>query len=103
MGDRRANQGSGHLQAGFKPKPEIVYILVLNGPDRPPQTSKQVEDEALHLVWSGLEADRALSEPKYRRLPVPAYAKVIPKWFFGQVLFWRPGAPRPNNYTFLGT
>ncbi len=24
----------------------------------------------------------------------------IPKWFFGQVVFWRPGVPRPQNHDF---
>ena len=28
--------------------------------------------------------------------------KGIPKCFFGQVVFWRPGVPRPNNHTFSG-
>jgi hypothetical protein len=26
--------------------------------------------------------------------------KGIPKCFFGQVFFWRPGAPRPKHHTF---
>ncbi len=39
-GDRRANQGLGHLQPGFRPDPEIVYIWGLNGPDRLPKPSK---------------------------------------------------------------
>ena len=26
----------------------------------------------------------------------------IPKWFFGQVVFWRPGEPRQTNHTFSG-
>ncbi len=25
--------------------------------------------------------------------------KEMPKWFFGQVVFGRPGAPRPKNHT----
>ena len=28
--------------------------------------------------------------------------KGIPKWFFSQVFFWRPGAPMQNNHTFSG-
>ncbi len=53
-GDGHANQGSGLLQPGFRPEPEIVYIWGLNRPDRPPNPFKKVEGFALHLferVW----------------------------------------------------
>jgi hypothetical protein len=26
--------------------------------------------------------------------------KGIPKWFVGQMIFWRPGVPRPKDHTF---
>jgi hypothetical protein len=45
-GDGHANQGSGHLQPGFR-EPKILHLWGLNGPDRPP----------LHLfgrVWSSI-------------------------------------------------
>ncbi len=50
IGDGHNDQGSGHLQPWFRPKPKIVYIWGLNGPERPPNPSKKVEGFALHLV-----------------------------------------------------
>ncbi len=34
--------------------------------------------------------------------PGHAHSKRIPKCFLGQVFFWRPGVPRPKNYTISG-
>ncbi len=39
LGDGHANQGSGHVQPGFRPEPEIVYIWGLSGRDRLPNPS----------------------------------------------------------------
>jgi hypothetical protein len=68
--DGHANQGSGHLQPGFRLEPEIVYIWGLNGTDRPTNPSKQLEGQALHLfgaVWRSTGPD-----PKYKRFSAPA-------------------------------
>ena len=43
------NYGVGHLQPGFEPQPDIVYICNLNGPDRPPSPTTKVKSFALHL------------------------------------------------------
>ncbi len=64
-GDGHANQGSGHLQPGFRPEPKIVYIWGLIGPDRPPNPAKKVEGPP-HFC-KGLEVDRAHLPPKYKR------------------------------------
>ncbi len=48
-GDKHANQGFGHLQPGFRQKPEVVDCWGLNWLDRPPNPIKQVEGFALHL------------------------------------------------------
>ncbi len=34
--------------------------------------------------------------------PKKSTVKGIPKWFFGQVVFWRPGVPRPKNHKCSG-
>ncbi len=72
IGDGHANLYSGLMQPGFRPQPKIVYIGGLNGPDRPPNFSKKVEGEALHLFGRGLEADRARLDPKYKQFSAPA-------------------------------
>ncbi len=63
----------------------------------------------------GLPPDARLKEvPGVSRRPgaswsLRALARVrrqvtgIPKCLFGQMVFWRPGVPRPNNHTFSGT
>ena len=49
FGDGHANQGSGHLQPGFRPEPKIVYIWGLNGPDRPRSPCEKVEVDEFRL------------------------------------------------------
>jgi hypothetical protein len=49
-----SNQGFGYLQHWFGPKPEIVDIWGLSGPDRSQNLSKKVEAFALNFcggVW----------------------------------------------------
>ncbi len=73
-GDGHANQGSGHLQPGFRPEPKIVYFWGLNGPDRLPNPSKKVEGEALHLfggVWRSIGLVSTPNLNDFRLRPEP--------------------------------
>ncbi len=72
LGDGHANNGSGHLQPGSRPEPEIFYIWGLNGSDRPPNPSNKVKGFALHLFGGVWKADRARLDPTYRRCSAPA-------------------------------
>ncbi len=42
---------------------------------------------------------RLAQEPNMKNPSVRNENQRIPKWLFGQVVFWRPGGPRPNNHT----
>ena len=74
--DGHANQGSGHLQLGFRPEPTIVYIWGLSGSDRAPKPSKKMQGEDLHLFGWVWKSGGPVWDPKYKTFSAPAYTLV---------------------------
>jgi hypothetical protein len=53
MSDGGSKRGSGDLQPGSRPEPEIIDFGHPHGPDELPNRFKEVGGETPHLFWGG--------------------------------------------------
>ncbi len=73
------------------PRPKIVYVLGLNGPDRPPNPSKKVEGEAITKPYKFIRFGAIASTKPYKFIGFGAIAITKPYKFigFGAIAFWK--------------
>ncbi len=116
-----SSEGSGWLYGRLGPVGKNLALTTLSGGaalrltcgagDLDLRTHPDLGSARTPPFWMGFEA------AEFRRSPVQKSAGFenetiqcsdlsiagIPKCVFGQVICWRPGAPRPNNHSFLET